>query len=463
VTSSSVDAADPLAGPVDGDALTGELAVEGTHPEAAVADVDVDVPMLTEPRDGLPAVIDDALGLHAAAKSLANGHGPVAVDAERASGYRYGQRAYLVQLRREGAGIFLIDPAACPDLSIIDTALADAEWIVHAASQDLTCLAEVGLVPRAGLFDTEHAGRLLNRPRVGLAALVEAELGVRLAKEHSAVDWSTRPLPEPWLRYAALDVELLIELRDKLAIALQDSGKHEWAAQEFAAIAAAPPSPPRVDPWRRVSGLNRVRSRRGLALIRQMWLARDALARERDIAAGRVLTDAAIIEACQAAPTSIDALGALATFRGRGARRHLAHWWAALEAGYAIPENQWPPHTLPHEGPPAPRAWPDRNPDAAARLAAARAVIAEVGERVNVPAENLLTPDLLRRTAWSPPASIAPESVLTALSAGGARPWQCDLLAEPLCGALLATAPEPAATELDVDDSASDADALPTS
>src|SRR5690606_37661080 len=191
------------------------------------------VPLL-EPREGVPAV--------------------VAVDAERASGYRYGQRAYLIQMRRAGAGTALIDPIACPDLSGLDAALADTEMVLHAANQDLPCLAEVGLVPRR-LFDTELAGRLLGYPRVGLGSMVENVLGYVLEKGHSAADWSTRPLPEDWLRYAALDVELLIELRDALEEELEAAGKLEWAREEFDAILATPPKPPRPDPWRRTSGI----------------------------------------------------------------------------------------------------------------------------------------------------------------------------------------------------------------
>ena len=176
---------------------------------------------------------------------LAAGNGPVAVDAERAHGFRYSQRAYLIQLRRAGAGTHLIDPIAFApreerdpaDLSALGAAIADAEWVIHAASQDLTCLYEVGMVPQT-LFDTELAGRLLGYPRVALGTMVEELLGIRLLKEHSASDWSTRPLPAEWLTYAALDVELLLELRDLLAGQLQQSGKWEWAQQEFAALVA---------------------------------------------------------------------------------------------------------------------------------------------------------------------------------------------------------------------------------
>src|SRR5690606_40234934 len=206
---------------------------------------------LTAPRDGVPVPVTTATALAAAVERLAGGTGPVAADAERASGYRYGQRDYLVQLRREGAGTVLIDPIAVPDLSALGAALAGVEWVFHAASQDLPGLAEHGLLPDR-IFDTELAARLLGMPRVGLAAVVGDVLGLGLAKEHSAVDWSTRPLPADWLRYAALDVEVLVDLRDALAARLEEAGKSEWAAQEFEAVRLAPPPPARVDPWRRL-------------------------------------------------------------------------------------------------------------------------------------------------------------------------------------------------------------------
>src|SRR4029077_19559443 len=142
---------------------------------------------LLSPRDGVPDVIGTAEGLAAAVARFKAGGGAVAVDAERASGYRYGPRAYLVQLRREGAGTMLIDPIACPDLSGVDAALTGVEAVLHAALQDLPCLAEVGYRPRL-VFDTGLAGRLLGYPRVALGTMLEEVLGYRLAKEHSAAD-----------------------------------------------------------------------------------------------------------------------------------------------------------------------------------------------------------------------------------------------------------------------------------
>jgi ribonuclease D len=412
--------------------------------EQTVSEQSAPVPLLA-PREGVPPVVADPDTLAGTVAAFASGDGPVAVDAERASGYRYGQRAYLIQLRRAGAGTALIDPIACPDLSELGAAIADAEWVLHAASQDLPCLAEVGMVPTR-IFDTELAGRLAAYPRVGLGAMVETVLGFSLEKGHSAVDWSTRPLPEPWLRYAALDVEVLVELRDRLEDVLSEQGKLSWALEEFAAIAAAPPAAPRVDPWRRTSGLHRVRRRRQLAIVRALWEARDKIARAKDVSPGRVIPDSAIVEAALAGPATTSSLLALPGFTGRDSRRQAAAWLAAIEAGRAVPDDQLPPSTLPHEGPPPARAWSDKDPAAAERLTAAKTAVAAIADEHSLPTENLLAPDAVRRLAWTPPSAPSADAVAEALRAQGAREWQIRLTAPALSGAFLRIAAHAATT-----------------
>jgi ribonuclease D len=369
------------------------------------------------------------------AKELRAGRGPVAVDAERASGYRYGQRAYLVQLRREGSGTGLIDPIALPDLSVVQDAIAGEEWVLHAANQDLPCLGEIGLVPRR-LFDTELAARLAGLPRVGLGPVVESLLGWSLQKGHSAADWSTRPLPEEWLVYAALDVEVLVELRDTLAAILEEQGKTEWARQEFEAILTAGPPAPKADPWRRTSGVHGLRSRRQLGMLRSLWQARDDLARSRDIAPGRVLPDSAMVSAVQADPRSEAALLELPVFRGRANRKLVGTWFGALTRGRQLPETELPPQSRPGDGPPAVNRWADRDPAAATRLQVARAGLAQLSERWSVPVENLLSPDLVRRLMWSPPEPRDAATVTEFLQAGGARQWQIELTGPVLTEAL---------------------------
>jgi ribonuclease D len=400
---------------------------------------------LTEPRDGVPTPLTTPDELAAAVAALRADNGvrlPIAIDAERASGYRYGQRAYLVQLRREDVGTMLFDPVYLPDLSTLGAAIADDEWVLHAASQDLPCLAEIGL-HATRVFDTELAGRLLGYAKVGLGSIVEEVLGFTLEKGHSAADWSTRPLPEPWIRYAALDVEVLVELRDRLAAQLDESGKRQWAEEEFAAIVAAQPATPRVDPWRRTTGMHRVRRRRELAVVRSLWERRDELARQRDISPSRVLPDLAIVEAALARPTTEVDLVKLPLWGGRSLRRQGATWLPAITAAAALAESDLPEVKARHDGPPPARSWAERDPVAAARLSAARSTVVEIAGRNHLPVENLLSPDALRRVVWQPPEPADAAAIAAALRARGARRWQVALTAAPIAAALLQ--PPPAA------------------
>ncbi|MDN5853265.1 MAG: HRDC domain-containing protein, partial [Actinomycetia bacterium] len=340
-------------------------------------------------REALPLVVETTDSLSQSLAHIADGDGPVAFDAERASGYRYSARAYLVQLRRHGSGTHLIDPIAFDDLTSLDDVVGDTEWILHAATQDLPCLRDIGLVPRR-LFDTELAGRLLNLPRVGLASLVENLMGHTLAKEHSAVDWSSRPLPEPWLEYAALDVEVLPELRDVIAERLDESGKREWAEQEFEALLDFTGPAPRHEPWRRTSGIHRARGRRQLGIVRALWNARDQVAASRDVAPGRVLADSSIVAIATNQPGDRSALRALPVMRNRNARRHLDEWTDAVGTALNLSESDLPTAAPRYDGPPPARAWSERFPDAAARLGACREVVSETAGTHDVPAENLL-------------------------------------------------------------------------
>ena len=352
---------------------------------------------------------------------LVAGEGPLAVDAERASGFRYSQRAYLVQLYRRGSPNYLVDPIAVPDLSALTERLGHEEWIIHAAHQDLPCLREVGVNPRT-VFDTELAGRLAGLPRVGLQGAVEDLMGMTLAKEHSAADWSTRPIPDPWLTYAALDVELLPDLRDILADILVERGLADIAREEFEAALAAPPPAPREEPWRRLSGLHQVRGPRQLAVARSLWQARDAYARQIDRAPGRLVPDRSLVAAVLAQPQSAKELGALKAFHGRASRSELPRWWTAIEEGNTT--EDLPQARVSSGGLPPPRVWAEKNPEAAERLAAAKVAMDELSRETGIPLENLLTPEHLRRVCWEPPLPTTAETLSEDLASRGARSWQ---------------------------------------
>ncbi|MBN9141945.1 MAG: ribonuclease D [Micrococcales bacterium] len=387
-------------------------------------------------------VIDTREEYLQAVEALAGGSGPFAVDAERASGFRYSQRAYLIQVFRRGAGAFLFDPPAIGSFAELQTIMRPEEWILHAASQDLACLREVGLDPEV-IFDTELGARLAGLPRVGLATVVEELLGIHLAKAHSAADWSTRPLPQGWLVYAALDVELLPDLRDRIGALLDEAGKAEIARQEFAAVLEKT-TPVRQEPWRRLSGMHSLRSPRQLAIARALWTARDELAQQLDTAPGRLVPDLSLVAVAKAQPASKRDLAALKDFTGRASRRELDRWWAAVEAGTADPEP--PSMRGTGDGVPAPRVWAEKNPEADRRLKLARAALTVRAEELAIPVENMLTPETLRRVAWAPPADTTPETVATALADQGARPWQLEQLAALIADAFVEArqAPGPA-------------------
>jgi len=379
-------------------------------------------------------VIADREGFIAACAALAAGTGPAAVDVERASGFRYSQRAYLIQVFRRDAGVFLFDPPALGDMAALQDAIGEVEWVLHAASQDLPSLREDGLVPPT-IFDTELGARLLGHEKVGLGAVVEDTLGITLAKAHSAADWSTRPLPQSWLEYAALDVLHLIDVRDVLWDELVEQEKTVLAAQEFDAVLNRPPKPPREEPWRRLSGLHTVRGRRALAVARALWTAREEFAQQQDVSPGRLVPDRSMVAAVIADPATKQDLARVKEFTGRASRSQLDRWWAAIEAGRA--DQTLPLERAPGDGLPPPRAWSDRNPAADARLKSARPRIEQLAVDLKMPTENLLTPETLRRIAWAPPEPIDADTVGAALISLGARPWQVEHTADVIAQAFV--------------------------
>ena len=409
------------------------------------------VPLL-QPAEGTPPVIDTESKFKDALTQLAQGHGPFAVDAERASGFRYSARAYLIQIKRNNGGLHLIDPIPFGpghDLfAELNALLNTDEVILHASTQDLPCLRELGISP-IYLFDTELAGRIAGLPRVGLGPLLETLMGVSLAKEHSAADWSARPLPQEWLTYAALDVELLVELRDKMFELLDKSKKLEWALEEFASILKAPPAPPRVDPWRRTSGMHKIKRRDQLAIIKELWIARDRVASEQDIAPGKLLNDGAIVELAIAASVTKKEFEKALRPLGLRARwlENLPLWLSSISAAVALPEDQWPAMRTNADTLPPIKLWRDKFPEKYAPLSHARAAIELIAQENEIPVENLITPEHVRRVCWKPPAgateTLSIPAVEQALTQLGARQWQINLVGPALASALLEREPLP--------------------
>lgn len=365
----------------------------------------------------LPPVVDSASSLAASVRELADASGPIGVDAERAGGYRYSHRAYLVQVYRRAAPVLLLDPLAVEDFSDLAALLGSDEWVMQAAHNDLECLADLGLRPET-LFDTEIAAQLLGLERVGLGSLVESQLGYTMRKSHGQADWSRRPLRRSWLEYAALDVTVLPDLQEALAEQLAEAGKTRWAQQEFGHQLRERPTPDPAQRWRRTAGAGKLRTDAQRGALRQLWWLRDDLARSRDVAWHRIARDQVLVELARRLPATDDDLTSIPSVP-RPVARQAGQWVAAVARGVQHPQS---PLERP-DGPPARnlRAWEQRDPAAAARWVSLRSRLAERAEELRVWTQILLAPDIVAALAWEPP----PDPVAR-LHELGARPWQIE-------------------------------------
>lgn len=355
----------------------------------------------------------------------------LAVDTERASGFRYSQRPYLIQIFTAATGTYLIDTVSVGDLQDFAQLLASAPLIFHAAAQDIPSLREVDIHPQ-NIFDTELAARLAGYKKFGLQALAEEILDIQLDKAFSAVDWSTRPLPSEWLDYAALDVEILPELKSRLTEILTELGRLKIAFQEFKTVVKKPPKKPLAEPWRKLSGLHTLKSSRQLAVARELWNARDEYARSEDIAPGRLIPDRSIIFAASLLPKSKSQLARAKEFQGKESRSLLQLWFDAVKRG------------MESEDLPSLRVKRDSGSlstktkiEISEQVQLLKEAALEVAEEQDLQLELLVTKDTLSKLVVSGNLTkeTSSEEMSSILIDLGLRQWQVDLLSEPLLNA----------------------------
>ncbi|WP_422119207.1 HRDC domain-containing protein [Gardnerella sp. DNF00354] len=445
--------------------------------------------LLKEPREGVPEVIDTLESYKEYCSLLAAGSGPLAADAERASGFRYGHEDWLIQFKRKGAGIGLLDPIELTKLGAdwneFNKAVGDAPWIIHDSMQDLPGFFDIGLRPLA-LFDTEIAAKLLGRKRFGLSSVTEYYLGLTLAKEHSAADWSYRPLPRDWRNYAALDVELLIELEEVMRAELKKQGKLLWANQEFAHLLSkgAQKKAPHPNPWLRISHINvLMHDKIGLMIAKELWQKRDELARQYDIAPTLLLSDAAIIEAGKRKPSNSREFRSIRILNER-VRIHTGSeqdkmferyapiqrkikpnvWKVVIEDAisraksgevaiidYTQSSNDEGDCDCPNESSliaknaqdvqesqAAPRSmkyWREHHPKRYERLQNVKQSLIKIAEDTHTPTEIIIKPQIIRNLCWQD--DVEHINVKEFLDEQGARMWQSDLIAESVTRAIM--------------------------
>jgi ribonuclease D len=372
--------------------------------------------------DSYVAHPDPLAGLIAAARLEPR----VAVDTEAASFHRYRDRIYLIQVSTRDQTA-LIDPLAIADLAPVGSLLTDAkvEKVFHDADYDLRVLDRDYGFRAVRLFDTRIAAQLAGEPAIGLAALLEKYIGVKLAKEHQKADWSQRPLPPEMLAYAAADTRHLLDLRDALELRLRELSRLAWAEEEFVRLeglrwTAAAGSD--ADGYLRVKGAKGLPPR-ALAAFRELHRWREGVAQRDDKAPFRVIGNDALLAASRALPLAPANLARIKDLPASLARRHGAALLAAVARALALPESDLPrPERV---------ARPPKDPDFDARVDRLKAV------RNRVATELGLEPGVLcGRTTLEAVARARPNDRAGLPRVGELRRWQIEVLGDALLEAL---------------------------
>ena len=378
--------------------------------------------------------IDDQSSLDNLHRELPISTTAIALDAERASSFRYTSRAYLIQLYVQGIGAIVIDPLSVPDLTKLSSWVNRHCVLLHSATQDLECLRELGIHPQ-NLFDTELAAKLLGKPKVGLQALLESELAVHIEKEHSAADWSQRPLPENWLHYAAQDVEHLLALHASLLQQLESQKRMQWAIEEFMFLTTWQPKVV-TERWRRTSGLHKVKQRRHLAAVKSLWTARDEIASSSDRAPTKVLRDEALVELALSKLSTPSEIQAMLKQKYRVRVDHSAKWWEALETARLLDDEDLPEfHQRNPNGLPPIKAWQEKNPAAASRFQKARNQVLVIAKDLEIAPEVLINPETIRQVSWHFDHWDS-EFLRGEFDRLQSRPWQVSLIFDEVFNAL---------------------------
>ena len=270
----------------------------------------------------------------------------IAVDTEAASFHRFLDRVYLIQLSTRSTTV-IIDPLPFRDLAPLGDLLAEStvEKVFHDADYDLRILdRDYGFRPRH-LFDTRIAAQLAGEQAIGLAALLEKYVGVKLSKAHQRADWSQRPLPPDMLAYAAADTRHLPALRDSLRARLLALHRLAWVEEEFERLedlrwSGGGPADA-AEAFLRIKGARTLMPRQ-LAALRALVAWRDGVAAAQDRATFRIVGNEALLAVSRVLPRSAEALAAIHELPASLARRHGSALLESVERALALPEHDLP-------------------------------------------------------------------------------------------------------------------------
>lgn len=348
----------------------------------------------------------------------------LAIDTEGASFHRYVDRIYLLQLSTQHHSA-IIDPLQAGPLPLLGRLLEDpdVEVIFHDADYDLRLLRQDYNWHVTHIFDTRIAAQLLGMTSFGLAALLEKFYGVKLDKVHQRADWSMRPLTPSMLDYAAQDTRYLLDLRDELRMGLEQSGRMEWAAEEFERLERVQFAPDDDGMgFMKMKGARDLK-RRELAVLRELVAWREGRAAELDRSTFRVMGNEAILEIARQQPTTKAALGAIKGVPRGVLEHHAADIIEGVERALTVPEADLPRF-------PRPARW-ERDPDFDANVTRIKAVRDAVAERLKIDPGVLCSRDRMEAVARRKPASVEEVAEIPEL-----RRWQASVLGPDFVKAL---------------------------
>lgn len=400
------------------------------------------------PSNGIPKVFSTPAEFNKAANLLAHGVGPVAIDTERANSFRCDDRAFLIQLHRRGVGTLLLAPEhhRAELHSALAPVLNPLEWVVHAALSDLPSLLALGLYP-SSLIDTEKAAKIAGYTYTNLGQLTSDILDLELAKGHGRENWSITPLPKDWIIYAALDVEKLIELSEALVEILDQQGKLSWATEEFEFIrhgvtpnrdprtGHVQPTPLPITHWRETKGIGALRTKKQLAIARELWLARNTISQHQDIAPSRILKNKELIAIAQLCATTPAATAQALHLKSLNKK---AVYWSSI-ARKAIQKDAatWPDVPTPHKPPfPPSKYWQDHYPHVLNFYQKSRTLLEAKSREIHTPLDCIISMSVLKEVAWvcaEQYNTCHAEIVAGILAKHHARNWQIEFIINTLC------------------------------
>lgn len=286
--------------------------------------------------------VDTTRGLAAAAEAMRQAP-VVGFDTEFVGEATYEPQLCLLQIATQ-QGIWLIDPLSRIDLAGFWAALTDSgrEIVALAARQEVLFCLRYAQRPPAVVFDPQLAAGLTGYVYpLSHTNLVQQVLGIHVGGGETFTDWRQRPLTDRQIAYAADDVRHLLAVREKLLGRAQDMGRVDWVRGECARLVERLVQGEGEERWHRVSGAASL-SRRGLAVLREVWRWRDRSARDANLPVRRMLGDDLLIEIAKRSPKTVDDLVALRGFDRPALRKAGPDLVAAVQTGLALPERDLP-------------------------------------------------------------------------------------------------------------------------